>query len=360
MEDVEISSPFLPLHRPKPGKLVLSEIPSEVHNPNGVGGCMFDDDARPFKAPLSDLPSVVVETFTDDSGEMVAGPVTHKAADGNNERYSIGEHGYLTGDDHKKHLSRVLCCPMSNASLYFFKWANYRTHFTCERSEAMSYIQNVVTATDLDVDLKNISTKQLQKPIKILTDWSLTDGLHAGVKEESDFIFVSDETSLFHKAFGDLKKFPFPTAQWMTYFDSQQKQSDSQLRGFEFGCHDCGIGREGVFRSAHATQDEGQEFLAAKPHIFGNDELMGTLGPLLDRSTLLMDSICFEGGEPIMNDTGRDSVFGKELRKKTNSKLSRFEAYTIARQPLCTLAEWRENKTKFKGTLRHLGKFGID
>ena len=355
-EDAVITSPFLPLSPPKPGKLRLADHPSETAGVD-VGGCMFDEEAKAFKAPLSDLPCVVVETFTDDSGEMVAGPVEYKCPDRTSGRYKIGAIGYLKGDAEKKHLSQVLCCPMSNASLYMFKWANYRTHFTCERSEAMAYINKVTTTTNLDVDLKNISTKQLQKPIKILTDSSLTDGLHGGEKEDSDFIFVSDETQLFHKAFGSLEKFPFPTARWMRYFDSQQKQrGDSQLRGFEFGVFDCGFGREGVSRTAHQTQDEGLEYVVAKPYIFGDEEMMATLGPLVDRCTLLMDSICFEGGTRMMNDSKRDSIFGEELRSKTNSRFSRMEAYTIARQPLCTVEEWLKKNTKFKGTSRHLGK----
>ena len=355
-EDAVITSPLLPLSPPKPGKLSLADHNFETDDVE-VGGYMFDEEAKAFKAPLSDLPCVVVETFTDDSGEMVAGPVEYKCQDGTGERYKIGAIGYLEGDGEKKHLSQVLCCPMSNASLYMFKWANYRTHFTCERREAMAYINKVTTTTNLDVDLKNISTKQLQKPIKILTDSSLTDGLHGGEKEDSDFIFVSDETQLFHKAFGQLEKFPFPTARWMRYFDSQQKQrGDSQLRGFEFGVFDCGFGREGVSRTAHQTQDEGLQYVVAKPYIFGDDEMMATLGPLVDRCTLLMDSICFEGGTRMMNDSKRDSIFGKELRSKTNSRFSRMEAYTVARQPLCTVEEWLKKNTKFKGTSRHLGK----
>ena len=63
---------------------------------------------------------------------------------------------------------------------------------------------------------------------------------------------------------------------------------------------------------------------------------------------MLMDAICYENGERLMNNKKRDQIFGSILREKTNSKISRFEAYTIVRQPLGLLQTSRLEILVFK------------
>ena len=312
-------------------------------------GCLFDNGVEEFVPLRSVLPQIFVETFRNDKFDIVPGPFKYKTKEGKQVAYDIGSQYLQLKGDHQ--LKEVLCCGTSKAYVYFFKHANFKPHFVAGNQVATQYREKI---QNMDIDLKVIPQWKLEHPVKVINDMTIRDGLRQGMEEESDFIFISDRTSLFKDSFGHLGNLQFPTAHWMLFLDKKTQSKDVHGRNFKFGHHDCGYGREGVALSAHATQDRGIEFVLGKPHIIGDSGMMKTLGPLVDKTTLLMDTICFENGQRLMNDTYRDSIFGSDLRCQINSHHSRFEAFTVVRQPLGSRQDVTEGKVKFPGTDRHL------
>ena len=311
---------------------------------------LFDDSATAFSPPPKALPTICIESFRGSDGSLVAGPYKYKDGD-STKAYDIGSDKYLYQGGEKK-LTEVLCCKTTSAYVYFFKHANLRPHFVIGNEKASMYRKKLV---GLDIDIRDVPSWKLKDPVKIVSDLSLVHGLREGRKEESDFMFVSSQTKLFQRYFGDdLAKLQFPTSRWMEFFDRQTTKSDNHGRNFQFGHHDCGYGREGVCASAHNSQDSGIAFVLGKPHTIGDREMMATLGPVLDRTTLMMDEICSENEDRLMNDPERDSVFGADMRAKTNSVHSRFEAYTIVRQPLGRATDVIHGNADFPSTSRHL------
>ena len=345
-EDVDIAVPSAAIIQDKPGgfdnfKCFDADVYLVEAKRNGL---MFDDRTKRLDVGSAKLPMIFIEEFRNNKNEIVKGPVTYREGK-NTKVHGIGCDRYLS-DNSDVILSNVTCCNTSEAYVYFFKKANIKPHFVADHSEALDYRRRLA---ELDVDMQVISKRKLKNPVKILSDLSLVEGLREGNREESDFIFVSSTTNLFQKFYGkDLAKIPFPTAKWMEFFDKQKTSNDNQERGFVHGHHDCGWGREGVSESTHDAQSVDIEFVLAKPRLIGNNDLMTTLGPLLDQTTMLMDAICYENGERLMNNKKRDQIFGSILREKTNSKISRFEAYTIVRQPLGLLQTSRLEILVFK------------
>ena len=328
---------------------VRTQLPCVVGDDEGL---LFDEGATEFSPPLHLLPTIFIEGFRDKDGNLVTGPCKHKEG-GVLKAYDIGSAHIHQREE--KVLTEVMCCKTTSAYVYFFKNANLRPHFVVGNEEAARYRRQL---EGVDVDLRVIPSWKLKDPVKVVSDLSLVHGLREGRKEESDFVFVSGQTKLFQQYFGgDLGQIPFPTSRWMEFFDQQALKSD-QLdklgRNFKFGHHDCGYGREGVSTSAHASQDEGIDFVLGKPHTIGDKEMMATLGPVLDRTTLMMDNVCYENEERLMNDPERDTTFGADMRTKTNSSHSRFEAYTIVRQPLGSADKVMGGDVDFPNTARHL------
>ena len=344
-EDTDIPARPQPSIFAKPGA-VEAGIVGDENNEQLSEGQMFDERAVEFRTESANLPVIHIETFHDPSGNIAPGPVKY-TEEGQRKVYGVGS-GYLQQSVDRR-LAKVLCCPTTKAYVYFFKDATHRPHWVCSREESREYLLKLL---DVDTDLKVIGTSQLCRPVKVINDSSISEGLREGNKEESDFIFILDQTELFKSYYGDLEELNFPTAKWMEFFDKEGPKRDLHGRNFRFGHHDLGFGREGVSMSAHASQDEGLEFVMGKPQIIGNREMAATLGPLVDRTTLLMDATCFENGERLMNDDERDSVFGDFLRRMTNSKHSRFESYTVVRQPLGRRLAVLGGRCRFQGTSR--------
>ena len=349
-EDFDIPARIPLTTTPKPGG--YEPLEGSPENRLGGGeGVMFDDDAVEFCPPRSILPTIVIETFRNNKGEIVRGPYKYVDKDGTRKGYPIGSEQYLHKNKGDVHLRNVLFCRTSKAYVYFFKDANLRPHFVIGENRVPEYCNKL---DGLDVDLRSISQWKTRQPVKVLSDYSIQEGLREGVKEESDFTFVSDQTDLWREYFGSLGDIPFPTSKWMNYFDGKTDTRDKQGRGFAFGHEDVGFGREGVAQSAHLSQQQGREFVLGKPCIIGDSEMMKTLGPVVDRTTMLMDTICFDNGGRLMNDSQRNSMFGAKLRTLIRSRHSRFEAFTIVRQPLGKAADVLGGKIKFNGTHRHL------
>ena len=354
-EDINIRQPIAAaMAIVKPGIIntagvtdLLDESITTTTTTTSTGGFMFDKDAREFRTSTSNLPMIFIESFRNTKGDLVAGPYKYMNSDKKPVAFKIGS-SYLNLSG----LASVLCCQTSNAYVYFFKDANLKPHFVAGKKEGMEYKQKLIEVED--VDLRVIPNWKLSQPVKVLSDFSIAEGLREGLKEESDFIFVSDQTKLFKMYFGDMNRLAFPTAKWMDFFDNQTSKADKHGRNFQFGHHDCGYGREGVASNAYQSQAEGIESIVGKPLIIGNREMMATLGPLVDKTTLLMDAICFENDERLMNDQFRDSVFGEKLRKQTNSKHLRHDAFTVVRQPLGHPEEVQTGNFNFPGTGRHL------
>jgi hypothetical protein len=305
--------------------------------------------AKEFKLPTAEHPVIVIETFTDmDGGDVVMGPT--KAPTG--VSFSPGDDRYLRPNTKtKKRLASVILCETSDKYFYCFKLANKKPHFVLSKPEAREYMKKLL---DWDVGIKRFCRHQLKEPLKVIGDHTITTGIQAGTRADSDFLFLSDDTKLFHHYFGN-DKLNLDVDFWMETFDKQQsegKTTDVQKRGFKDGHVDIGWGRGGVSSSMMETQKKGKEYLLAQPALINkNDVGYRKLGNLPDCVQAFCDDHVRDCGEPLMNDMDRDEKYAKPLRAKMNLKRSRFEAYTLVRQFVCHSSKLQRNK--FNKTARH-------
>ena len=189
-----------------------------------------------------------------------------------------------------------------------------------------------------NVGLWRIVQNELDQPVKIISNHTISNGLCSDHKEDSDFFIFSDKTKEFNDYFAN-NKLTLDANYWMSFFDKQEqegKSTDGQARGFVNGHADIGWGREGVSKSAIVSQRGNQHVVCGSPRLIHKDKFdYQKLGNLPDQIQLLADKYIFDNGEKLMpNKTMRDNVFGKELREKLGCKQSRFESFTVVRQLL--------------------------
>lgn len=176
----------------------------------------------------------------------------------------------------------------------------------------------------------------------------MTTGLKGGQKEGGEFFFLSDRCDIFKNIFGDgLKNVRFDADCWNNFFDGEDKKKDIE-RGFLHGHLDLGWGRCGVHQKTSKSQTKSGFHIRALPHMINKGHAMyKKLGNIPDLIQTFCDQYVFEDGKRLMPCHTRDLEFGQELRKESGQQLSRFEAYTIVRQPM-------DKKKGLSGTHRHI------
>jgi hypothetical protein len=301
--------------------------------------------------PGGEHPVIVIETFTSMHGrEVVTGPTELSRG---KERLLPGDQRYLRPDAHKgRRLSSVILCETTDKYFYLFKLADKKPHFVLNKADAKEYTKKLL---NYDIGIKRFCHHHLKQPLKVIADNTITDGIQAGAKADSDFIFVSDKTELFQHYFGN-DKLNFDVDFWMKEFDSQKLQGsdaseDTQKRGFKDGHIDIGYGRDGVNEEHTESQKRGKAYLLSLPHLINKKTRYDKLGNLPDCIMSFVEDHVFDEGMPLMSDSERDEKFGRRLRSMMKTKRSRFEAFTLVRQFLCKADKF--GAKNFNGTLRH-------
>jgi hypothetical protein len=147
----------------------------------------------------------------------------------------------------------------------------------------------------------------------------------------------------------------------MNHFDDEAAVGRTQVEGEYYrsrGTHafDGGYGRDGVMGNAYDTQQQyGNSFVAALPKMINAQytELYKLFGPILDAIQRWKDDNVRRNDEAMMNDQERDTMFATNVRNATGSKISRFEAFTAARQLLGKANDPETIKKFQQPTVRH-------
>ena len=105
----------------------------------------------------------------------------------------------MDGNDPKKRLSSVIVCPTTPMYVYIFQSAELKPHFVSSRLETTNYLMKILQHDN--IQLKRYSEADLQEPIKIISNNSISNGLRAGNWEESEFYFFLDQTEIFKTVF---------------------------------------------------------------------------------------------------------------------------------------------------------------
>ena len=103
-----------------------------------------------------------------------------------------------------------------------------------------------------NVGLRRIVQNELDQPVEIISNHTISNGLCSDHKEDSNFFIFSDKTKEFNDYFAN-NKLTLDTDYWMGIFDKQEQEgtpTDEQARGFVNGHADFGWGGEGVSKSA--------------------------------------------------------------------------------------------------------------
>ena len=305
---------------------------------------LFGGEARSYE--LTDTPSIIIETFKNAEGDIVKGIASRI------EKQQKPGGDYMDGIDPKKRLSSVIICPTTPRYVYIFQSAELKPHCVLSRPETTNYLMKILPHDN--IQLKRYSVADLREPIKIISDNSISNGLRAGNREESEFYFFSDQTEIFNTLFNN-DRLEFDLDKLMTKYDKQAALStnttDELSRGFVDGHTDLGFTREGALTNTRQSQSKSGEHVCARPTIMGSEEDLKLLGNIPDVITELIDRYCYENDEKLMPDEERDREFASKLRSRIGLKISRFEAYTIVRQFISTLENF--DASTMNGTARH-------
>ena len=304
---------------------------------------LFDGVTKPV-ITVAELPVIVIETFRDKFGTIVPGI-------GKMEKYTMPGETYMSHDSFThKQLTDVTICSTTAAYFYIFSGAEKKPHFVMSKSLSLDYHSKLIKHS---ISTRCWFGRSLDKPIKLLSDHSITQGLRSGNLEESAFYFFSNRTDEF-KAIFSFDNIKFNIDYFMIIFDQQQnngKCSDFLKRGFTTHL-DLGWSREGASSTTEKSQQENGETVNAKPVIMGLEDHFVNLGNLPDLVMEMTDGIVFDNENILMPDKHRDKEFAALLRQKMKASTARFEAYTIVRQHVCVIG--RENSSSFQGTARHI------
>ena len=164
---------------------------------------------------------------------------------------------------------------------------------------------------------------ELDKPIKVIRDCSMVNGLEEGQKESSDFTFLSNRCNTFQRMFGeDVENIEFDVDWWNNQFDDPKQKTMDKERGFVDGHFNLGWGRCGVNEATHASQTKSACDALALPHIINKDceDACQKLGNIPDLVQTFCDKCVFENGNKLMPCELRDEMFGSALRRATGQK----------------------------------------
>jgi len=343
-EDINIPKETPLVKNPKPGSDNCShqQIPqnSDLNIKKN-----FDGEAKKHQMK-SETPVIVIETFKNDKSEIVCGITTKQ------EKQQKPGGDYVRMKNKNKKLHGVIICPTTPSYVYFFRHAELRPHFVTSREKLKGYLLKIVTE---DIKITKFCDDDLNEPIKIISDHSISEGLRAGNQEESEFYFFSERTEVFKTLMND-DRLQFDLDKLMKKYDEETAlsniTSDELSRGFVDGHTDIGFTREGALTNTINSQTKSGEHVCARPVIFGSDSDLKLLGNIPDAISEIMDRYCFENNCKLMPDDDRDEMFAAVLRSKIGLKKSRFEAYTIVRQFISRLKDF--DPSCFNETTRHV------